>query len=156
MQDLVLSKTLRLGRFEDIPAILELFREFYKTTPFAHLTYDEEKVKRTLLHGLPDRQNYVCLCSTENDIPVGLLAGAKVDHTFISEPIATEIAMFITPAYRKGKRALEMLRAYEGWAKAVGCAEATLSRLIPSDDTIGKLYLRLGYTEVEAAYRKTL
>lgn len=157
MKDLILSPTLRLGRYGDYEVLLDLAKKFFNESPYSTLTYDEPRVKDLLWKALPDRANYLCLASTDgNDTVIGFLAAAKVPHPFIKEPLVTEYAWYVRPEFRTARRANEMLLSYEAWGKQIGAAEAHVSRLSSFPAAVGRLYKRHGYQETETGYRKKL
>lgn len=152
-----LSATLRLARPDDIDLLLEYFKEFHISSPYADLEFDPAKVRQMLEVAIPDRRKFVLLVSVDAfDQPVGVLAATKTQPTFSSQSVAAELAWYIDPAYRTGRRAIEQLVAYEAWAKSSGCKYPQVSKLSTSPKSVDLLYGRRGYFEVEKSYIKEI
>ena len=151
--------TLRLATEDDIPALAVLVKEFYTRTPYATMTFDLGKVYETLLSMTADRAGKFLVLVTENDErrPVGFLIGVAQPLMFCSEDVATELAWWVDPAYRKSKRAMALHKAFEHWAKLKGCHSIVMSS-VESDKAlrVGALYRRSGYSQAETCFLKEI
>ena len=113
------------------------------SAPYASLLFDASIQD-------PDR---LCIVLDANGVQGVLAAQAGFLPT---APIkaASELIWWIEPAHR-GKAAIQMLDAYEAWARDRGCVLASMVGL-GSDPLPGKLYERRGYTAAERHFMKPL
>jgi GNAT superfamily N-acetyltransferase len=81
-----------------------------------------------------------------------LLAGAY-DHPFGAGKWAKETVWYITPAHR-GRGGLQMLDAYEAWARGQGCGAVGMAALVTND--VSRIYERRGYSAAETHFVKPL
>lgn len=83
----------------------------------------------------------------------GMLVGCYSPHLFLEGNIATELAWWVSPEYRKSNVGTELLKAFEQWAKEENCEYITMISL---DDSVGNIYENNGYSLQERAYWKVL
>lgn len=151
--------SLKLATLEDRDAVLRMCRSFFEVTPFAPVcTYSDAKVEALL--GLAARSFYqecLFLLFLENDIPHGLIVGYATQTPFSDDLVAAELAWWVDPEYRGTKGSMELVLAYEAWAKKIGCKHVTMS-LLPSltNPKVEGYYERLGYVKTEISYLKEL
>jgi hypothetical protein len=94
------------------------------------------------------------LVSTDGNKVIGVFLGSVAEVTFSSEKIATEVAFWLLPGYRKSRRAVDMLDAYEYWAKHIAKVRFVLTAETPAEDRTPRAYARLGYSHIETNYLK--
>lgn len=130
--DLVMSMAMKfaestdLGKYADRASIEALTRQFLSSPP-------EERI--IILHG-----------------EAGFIAGLVQPFMLGTVKLATELAWWVEPAYRKKKVGKELVEAFEFWA--VNIARAKLISLACYDDEVGKFYEKNGYRLFERAYMK--
>lgn len=148
---------LKLATKEDEGAVLRLCRLFYEDSPFSpKFAYSEEKVRDLLYQSLSLTPSPILfLLLVDDSIPVGLLVGYATKTPFSDDLVASELAWYIDPKHRGSRKAIELVYAYEEWARRIGCKHISMSLLTSSTDT-SKLYDRLGYTKTEISYMKEL
>jgi N-acetylglutamate synthase-like GNAT family acetyltransferase len=144
----------RDGTEADIPAIVDMAREFWK-----HTMYDEEF----------DAEHVAGM--THYALSQGLLAVLEVDGVVagftagICGPIlgnskvlqGTEIAWWINPDARKGRQSVELLHHIEAQAKAIGVKYWNMISMESSAPHVAeRIYLRHGYTHSETSYTRIL
>lgn len=83
----------------------------------------------------------------------GLLIAEAGDHPF-GFVLAREVLWWIDPDAR-GRSAIQMLDAYEAWAKAEGCAFASAACL-GADERTARLYSRRGFKPAETHFLKAI
>ena len=98
----------------------------------------------------PDR---LCLVLDDNGVQ-GVLAAQAGSLPIAPVKAATELIWWIEPNAR-GRAAIEMLDAYENWARERGCVFANMVGL-GSDPLPARLYERRGYIAAERHFMKTL
>lgn len=84
---------------------------------------------------------------------VGLLMAATFEHPFGAGRWAKESVWYIAPEAR-GRSAIQMLDAYEAWAREQGCTTVGMASLASND--VSRLYERRGYAAVETHFVKPL
>src|SRR5690606_13241410 len=149
--------TLRHARLEDIPALLQLGEKLFKDSPMEPMEFNPEKVRAQLEKAIiSDQKDFLVLVSHVEDKPVGILAAYAFTPIFTDHRIACEVFWYLEPEYRKGTRGLDMMRAYEYWAKLVGCKVAQYGWLVSSPKNMPVLYERTGAELAEQVYYKVL
>jgi hypothetical protein len=83
----------------------------------------------------------------------GLLMAKTFDHPFGAGRWAKETVWYIAPRVR-GRSALQMLDAYETWAREQRCDVVGMASLATND--VSALYLRRGYVPAEMHFIKAL
>lgn len=84
----------------------------------------------------------------------GILLASCQDHPFADVHFATETVWWIAQDAR-GLFAIDMLAAYEAWARDRGCAFAGMAALA-TFPRAGTIYRRRGYREAETHFLKPL
>lgn len=71
------------------------------------------------------------------------------------ELTAIEIFWFVEPESRG--RGMDLMKAFEDWAKMIGCKRITIAHMMDSfPERLNKIYRRKGYLPLEIHYRKEL
>jgi GNAT superfamily N-acetyltransferase len=83
----------------------------------------------------------------------GVLMARTFEHPFGAGLWAKETVWFIAPEAR-GRAALQMLDAYEAWAREQGCTTIGMASLASND--VSRIYERRGYAPAETHFVKTL
>ena len=83
----------------------------------------------------------------------GVLMACAFEHPFGAGRIAKETVWYVTHKAR-GRGAIKMLDAYEGWARSIGCVSVGMASLATND--VSSLYERRGYSAVETHFMKPL
>jgi hypothetical protein len=83
----------------------------------------------------------------------GLLMARTFEHPFGAGRWAKETVWYIAPGAR-GRSALQMLDAYEAWAREQRCDTVGMASLATND--VSALYLRRGYVPAETHFIKAL
>lgn len=83
----------------------------------------------------------------------GVLMALTFDHPFGAGKWAKESVWYIAPQAR-GRSALQMLDAYEAWAREQGCVTIGMASLATND--VSRIYERRGYAPAETHFVKAL
>jgi len=86
--------------------------------------------------------------------PRGILLAEAADHPFGCFRIATERIWWVDPEAR-GPEAIEMLDAYEAWAREQSCKLINMACL-GTDPVLARLYRRRGFKPAETHFLKAL
>jgi RimJ/RimL family protein N-acetyltransferase len=143
---------VRVAGLEDMPEIIEMSRQFYLDSDYPANIFDPERVEETLLS--LDGTPHVIILALDGDRPCGMLIGVLAQLSFSRLTVATELAWYLEPEFRRTRKAFDLLNAYEHWAKNVVNADCiqmvALSALNP--EKLQKLYERRGYQKMEETY----
>jgi len=87
---------------------------------------------------------------------IGGIAGLTSPLWFSPQVLfAVEIAWWVREDHRGGTAGIKLLRAFEGWAKSIGCKAVCLSDLIINNTSpAGALFGKLGYSVLERSHIK--
>lgn len=137
----------------DIPDILRMAADFWKHTdysePFDH-AHVANAVQNCMSQGLVaviDENGLVGFCAATMFPLLGSI-GAMM---------ATELAWWIDPNHRKGRKGLELMRFMESLARERGVKYFNMIAMESSSpETAEKIYLRTGYRKAETTYTKVL
>lgn len=145
---------VRDGNTEDLPAVVEMAREFWKHTRYDEAfdaDYVEYMTGLALDHGL--------LAVLEVDgVVEGFIAGLKSPllacHAVLG---GTEIAYWINPAARKGRSGIALIKHIEGMAKAQGVKYWNMIAMESSmPEMVARIYGALGYEKSETSFTRIL
>jgi len=140
---------IKIATIDDFEPIAQMVYKFLETTRYFEMS-TEDKMLAIIEDFLtaPNEEKIVLL---EED--KGMIAGMVTPFIFGNLKVAAEVGWWVEPEHRKEGVGLNLLTAFEFWAKKVGCASVTMVSL---DDELGKFYERNGYTLYERAYMKEL
>lgn len=145
---------VRDGNTNDLPAVVEMAREFWK-----HTRYDEDfdpdyvefMAATALDHGL--------LAVLEiSGIAEGFVAGLKCPLLGNASVLGgTEIAWWVNPAARKGHNGIALMKHIEAMAKAQGVKYWNMIVMESCQPEVGAaIYESLGYEKSETSYTRVL
>ena len=153
----IAHRTLRHARLEDVPELMKLGEKLFKDSPMETMKMSPEKIRAQLEKAIISGQkDFLVLVSYDGDKVVGVLAAYAFEPVFTDTRIACEVFWYLDPEYRKGSRGLDMMKAYEYWAKLVGCKVAQYGWLVSSPEKMKTLYARTGAKLAEHVYYKEL
>lgn len=141
------SGSVRRATPEDRLAVIRLLKEshaaagftFPFSAPHADLLFRQHMERGlVLVAGQPAR---------------GVLMAATFEHPFGAGKWAKESVWWISPEAR-GRSALQMLDAYETWAREQGCTTIGMASLASND--VSRIYERRGYALAEMHFVKAL
>lgn len=131
----------------DRPVVVALLREFHAA---AGCTFAFDPVRAAALftaHMTPGA------CVLVTDDLSGILMATAGDHPFGMGKVARETFWFVSPAAR-GRAGIELLDAYEVWAREQGCVSVGMTALASND--VSAIYRRRGYAVAETHFTKAL
>lgn len=145
---------IRNGEHTDVPAIVDMAREFWSHTVYED-PYDPESVARmaTLCidQGLMSiAQIGGCIVGFACGIMGGLLGNGSVRT-------GTEVAWWLNPEHRNGKVGILLLKHLEDRARDAGIKYWNMAYMMSSmPEQVESIYQRLGYTKTEVIYSRVL
>jgi hypothetical protein len=151
------EKHVRLAKIDDVPVLVEFAKHFWRFGPYKALRFDSLKMKKffeAIITG--SALEAVCLIALKDEKPVGFIVGAASEPVFSSQKVAMELGWWIEEEHRSSRASLLVFRAYEDWAKRVGCHAVQGAYLEGLSPDLEKFYRRSGYRQVESSFMKVL
>jgi hypothetical protein len=144
-------RTLLIEDEEEVPSFFARFKDDSKcvsiNVPYA------QKYYRTMIENKMGQ--VFLLCDEETGSVHGGLACIKGPVPHSGQMVAVELFWYVAPEYRGSLGALELLVAFENWAKENQCSSCALIHMMDSQpERLEKLYLRMGYKLLEKHYIK--
>jgi GNAT superfamily N-acetyltransferase len=140
---------IRVATISDLDLVLDLGKKFLNETNYKQFGA-EDKLEQLAKYFLtsPASERIVFLYDD-----VGILGASVSPFIFGDMKVATDILWWVEPTRRGDNIGTELIKAYEYWAKTVGCRIAVMVSL---DERVGKFYEKNGYALYERAYMKEL
>lgn len=143
---------IRPATVEDIQVIVELGRAMHAESPrYRRLNYNPDKVAsrvRNMVTGtLTTPAAGGAFVAVKDGKIIGMIGGYVAETFFGDDTVASDFAFYITPSERrKGRAAVELVRAFEDWAIPQGVADIVpgVSTMIETQST-RRLFEKLGY-----------
>lgn len=146
---------IRTATHEDIQRIVELGEVLHKTSSFADLPFDQDKVS-ALMRNLIDGQG-VIFVSEVDGVVIGGIAGGVVEMWFCDKRIGFDYSFFIHPDYRGGMSAPRLIIAFTEWAKLNGAIEVHMGITTGIHvEATSRLYEKMGFKLAGPLYKKEL
>lgn len=147
------------GQPSDVEAIIRLGKQMHAESRFAHLAYDEQRLRAVLEAAIRDeRRRYCVLVARAADGTLaGLLFGNIERHYFSTAYIAQNVAFFIARPWRGSSGAVRLLTAFRRWAINRGAAELYLYQTAGVDvRRFHRLMRHLGFEHMGGSYALSL
>lgn len=142
---------IRPARPADRAAIVRMARDFHAAANMP-VAFDPAYAASVAGAYIAD-DDKLCLV-LDQDGPAGVLAAHVYQHPLAPVLAADELMWWIDPDHR-GLCAMQMLDAYEQWARAKGCVLIGMATP-PSDDKAASIYRRRGYVCAGMHFSKTI
>jgi len=139
---------------KDLPAVLEMARCMHQESVYRRFDYDENKMGRLLYNYISNPKTSFSCVGTSKDTLNGVFLGSIGEHYFGTDLIASDTLWYVSPQSRGSRVGLQLLRAFESWAKERGAAEiyVGVSSGLSADKT-GTMLRKLGYDVVGGNYK---
>lgn len=142
---------------KDLPEILDLCEQHHKSVAFGALPFSRKKVYQTLTKALEaGPEEAVLLVSTDRTRIVGVFLAVRSEVSFSDELVASELAFWVLPGYRKSRRLLDLVSAFEYWARHYAKVNYAILSKTPLQDATERSFSRLGYRTIETNYLKKI
>lgn len=150
---------IRLGTLQDIPLILRMAEDFYKSSRYADvLPFSPEKVEglaRSLVEG-PKAEGVTLVSLGQNNEPTGLLGASRGILPLFEGTIGVELILWVEPEHRKGRSFIDLLDAYLYWCRDIARVDFIQLNTLEDNPKLERVYEKKGFQKVESAYvRKT-
>lgn len=138
--------------------LLKLMQRYHSEMPSDMAgVFDVSITAERIMQAIDAPDHFQCI-ALDGSKPVGCIAAALAPMRYWShEFVACDIVLYVLPEYRARGAGLKLIRAYEEWARSMGCRHITLScssRI--NEDRTYKLYERLGYNSLGVQFIKEL
>ena len=110
-----------------------------------------KSVTLTTLQGLMSSPQGAVFVTAGQDGLRGMLAGGLTRSPWVHGYVADMLILYVNPAHRGGRDAVQLIRAFERFAEA-GCAKVV--GLSDSGDMLGRMALRMGYARSDVKYMR--
>lgn len=143
---------IRKATKEDKPKILGLLHDFYKSTDYYFLGWNEASTA-SIIDSLIDNNHAVLLV---NDEVTGCIGGYVVPFWMNTDKKACqEMFWYVDKSIRGSKVAVGLFNEFEGWAKEQDVAFIAMSSTTNLDPSgVGAFYKRKGYKASDISYIK--
>jgi GNAT superfamily N-acetyltransferase len=146
---------IRAATEADYPDVIAMGRKFYEALPYLDIPYSEASAARWL--NLMRDQGALLIAESGGAV-VGM-AGALFSQFIFNDQyrVGAELMWWIEPAFRAEGIGSQLLEALEKAAYDAGCVRWSMIAVIDgTEERIGKLYERCGYTQSERTFVKVL
>jgi ribosomal protein S18 acetylase RimI-like enzyme len=148
--------TYREATSEDLPRIVALAKEMHAETSFRTLSFNEAKAATETLSSILNPGMLVVVAEDRGKI-VGIIA-VYLDRPYFSDDLVVyDHIWYVSPEARGSLVGPRLLKIASEWARQCGAKAVfvTLGSDV-SQDRVGKLVERLGYSRLGGYYRKDI
>lgn len=148
-----MTTQIRPARVEDLPRCVEMARHFLAASSYAGGLIENPAQFADVGARLIDHPESTLLIADRSGEAVGMIGVYVYSHPYSAERFASELFWWVEPDARGC--GLQLLRMAEEWAMLHG---ATRMQVVApqSNPALGLVYERLGFTELETHYQRTL
>jgi GNAT superfamily N-acetyltransferase len=145
---------VREAAIKDLDQLIEMGMSFIAYSGYSEYADPDPDVLKDVLCNLM-KGGKVFVAEYKGEI-IGGIAGLTSPLWFSPQVLfAVEIAWWVREDHRGGTAGIKLLRAFEGWAKSIGCKAVCLSDLIINNTSpAGALFGKLGYSVLERSHIK--
>lgn len=144
---------LRLAEERDYPDVLRMLRSFHESSTYSGISFSEGKIQEFWKYYLENNREIIVILSEQGGRPRGLIVGMISRPPFSDEAVASELAWWMDPEFRRSKDSLLLFDAYQDWAFRVGASMCHMALLASSPD-LSKRYEKNGYQKVETTFMR--
>ncbi|MGI0034283.1 MAG: GNAT family N-acetyltransferase [Nitrososphaera sp.] len=140
----------------DIPALLPIGEQFWRTTGMIHagLNLDLDSLTATLTTMMHE-PNQVLFVVKADGVIVGVVGGFITPAPFNNkQSIAQESFWYVLPEHRRGGVGQALYDTFEAWAKAKGATALVMATI--GNKKLHEYYLAHGFHALESHYFKAL
>jgi GNAT superfamily N-acetyltransferase len=141
----------------DTADIIHLGRAMHRESRYMAADFDPGKVVDLVRHVTATPERNFAMVSVQHDRTVGFGAGYATSHYFGHDLIASDYAFYILSPHRGGADGIRLVKAFETWAREIGCRYVSLGVSAGiADPQVESMYYRLGYQDWSRGYRKEI
>jgi GNAT superfamily N-acetyltransferase len=140
---------IRVATHDDVDAMVEAAVLFLQESSFSRLIYNKAKTA-THLHDLMDRNGFAVIYEKNGNV-IGGMVGDLVQPWFSDDLIGIDLILYIHSAYRRGKVAYQLIKAWQNWCIKNGARQ--LRPVISTGQKAGnRLYEAMGFEYMGGAF----
>lgn len=127
----------------------------HQESVYRDFDYNPNKCGRMVYRYMTNPDTHFAYVGTHNDTLNSILLGSIGEHYFGTDLIASDTLWYVSPQSRGSRVGLQLLRAFEKWAKERDAAEiyVGVSSGLSADKT-GAMLQKLGYDVVGGNYKR--
>jgi hypothetical protein len=151
---------VKVATLDDLASCKRLAKLAMENSPYSG-HFDDGHLHDVCLYYLTadPRVSITLILCDDSGREVGLLTGATIDGPSIiaTAKVASELVWYVAPEGRKGVGPIRLIKAFETWARSVGCRHTSMSCF--NDDLkepLTRVYKKLGYKSMEESFLKEL
>jgi len=151
---------IRKAEPKDVVRLMEMTQALFESSKYHEslgVTYDLSSAVTCLLFHIKTKDCVLLVMEKENEI-VGFLMGQKIRWFFNqNEFLGTSLYWYVEPEHRKGLGSIELLKAFESWAKENGCVGLDTGTTVKlQGERVSQLFEKMGYPEQGMSHAKRL
>lgn len=143
---------------DDVEEVLMLARIMHQESQtYRQFPFDDAVFRGWLIAAVNEPKRFFCGVAEQDNEIVGAMLGVSMNMLFSSSKMASELGLFVRPAYRGGRAGLKLVRAFEEWARNNGCSLITVGVSAGiTDERAVKFYEKLGFEKHGVALRREI
>lgn len=138
---------IRHATTDDAETLIKFLFNFAAESPYTNLV-DPYRIGQLAGSFIMDEDKLALICGDQ-----GMLLAMTMPFLWGAKKTATEMAWWVEPSARNNGVGTALIEEFQRWAEAEGCSAITLTSL---DNSVAKLYDRLGYKLCEQTYIKEI
>ena len=145
---------VRKATINDFPAICKMAREFHACTEYGFIEFDDASLFLLMKESINQGMCHVSEGEELTGFILGMVFGSPLNQMV---KMATELAWWVKPEYRKTSAGVKLLKAIEAGAKENGAVSLTMVCLESIEpDTVQAIYEKMGYSRAERSFLRCL
>ncbi|WP_428481675.1 N-acetyltransferase family protein [Pyruvatibacter mobilis] len=138
---------VRLITPDDVGTLLRLYKAAHARTTYGHIPFDDQQVIDATWHALANPKSHGVILSEAGGEATGVLYVQASPLIFTDIICAQAIVFWVSLDARATRSAVQLLRAFEAWAKNRNAQELQLhvTTGAPNAEQVGRLFERKGY-----------
>lgn len=111
---------IREATIEDVPRIVEMGRALFDESPmWGRLTFSPDRLTSFASMLIERGDGFVWMAEREGR-GIGAMLGILDEHWASSDPVASELVLYVEPSARGGTTAMRLITQFVAWASASG------------------------------------
>ena len=145
---------VRKATIEDFPQICKMAREFHACTEYGFIEFDDASLFLIMKQSIGQGMCYVSEHEELTGFIIGMVFGSPLNQMV---KMATELAWWVKPEYRKTSAGVKLLKALEAGAKENGAVSLTMVCLESIEpDAVQAIYEKMGYSQAERSFLRRI
>jgi Acetyltransferase (GNAT) family len=149
---------LKLIEQQDLERFIFLCNRFFDNSPYSGGNFSYDKVKNLAQQIIDsDKSESIIILLHDGEQAQGFIVGLTSETPFGTDKVALELAWWVEPDHRGSRKSLELMKAYEVWARKVNCNIVQMGYIENnSPPKLEEIYKRNNYTLQEKGFWKVI